>query len=172
MKILALDLASQTGIAFGRSLAPPRCWSVDLGKGDDRKFANALRMTRTLIQKFEPDLIAIEAPIQGRVKSSFLIGLAACVRGAATDLGVPYEMHEISAIRRHFLGYAPAKRDFIGSEAQKTKQIKALVMNRCRALGWTVPDSDASDAAAVWDYAMSMRRADHARRTVGGLFGG
>jgi hypothetical protein len=169
MKILALDLATTTGAAFGSPQDVPRSWTVDLGKGDARKFATALRMTRAMIYKLQPDVLAIEAPVGGPKTSHFLVGLVACVVGTATEAGIEVEQHNIASVRKHFLGYAPQMRDFKGSSLQQKRQIKALVMNRCRALGWPVEDDNAADACALWDYSMSRRRADHAMRTVGGL---
>lgn len=170
MKILSMDLASQTGLAFGSASTAPVTWSVDLGRGDKQKFARAMRMTKAAIEKYQPDLIAIEAPVGGPKTSHFLVGLLACVEGMAEWMNVPTEKYHIATVRKHFLGYAPNLRDFAGSRSAQQKQVKALVVNRCRALGWKVDTHDAADAAAIWDYAMSQRRADHAMSTVGGLF--
>jgi Holliday junction resolvasome RuvABC endonuclease subunit len=170
MKILALDLATSVGLAFGQALSAPVTWSVNLGAGDKQKFARAMKMTKRAIEEYQPDVVAIEAPIQGNMKSTFLIGLVACVEGVCEWMDVPTEKHNIATVRKHFLGYAPNLRDFKGSRLQQQKQVKALVMNRCRVLGWSVGSDDCADAAAVWDYAMSIRRGDHAMKTTGGLF--
>ena len=172
MKILALDLATTTGLAFGSAQSAPVTWAVDLGKGDAKKFAKAMQMTKAAIERYQPDLIAIEAPVGGPKTSHFLVGLVACVEGMAEWMKVPTEKHNIASVRKHFLGQAPQLRDFKGNRAQQQKQVKGMVMNRCRALGWAVAGDDQADAAAIWDYAMSLRRADHALRTVGGLFRG
>lgn len=126
-------------------------------------------MTRACIGHHGPDLVVIEAAVGGPKSSQFLVGLVACVQGQCADLGVPCEQHHLASIRKHFLGTNPSLRQFAGNRAQQQKQVKALVMNRCRALGWKVEDDNAADAAALLDYAHSIRNPLHALKTVGGL---
>lgn len=173
MNILALDIATQTGVAFGCSGADPECWSEDLGKGmsEDARFSKALSLTHNLIIKFDPDQIAVEAAIGGKNTSHFLVGLLACVRGCAFNRKVPLVVYHASSIRKHFVGKALTTRDFPGvSTAASKRAIKETVMKRCKMLGWTVPDDDAADAAALWDYAQAKMR-EHQSKPVGGLFG-
>lgn len=156
MIVLALDIATQTGIAVGSAGSAPRAWSVDLGKGrsEDARFSKALVVTHKLIEEHRPDLIAVEAAVGGPKTSHFLVGLLACVRGCAFNRGVPLKVYPINAIRKHFLGKAYTVKDFPGLTHGKAKQaIKAQVMGRCALLKWDVPDADAADAAALWDFA-------------------
>ncbi len=172
MTILALDVATKTGVAVGGPRSNrPTAWSVDLGKAQshDRRFSNVLVLTHELIERHKPHLIVIEAPIGGRDASALLIGYVACIRGCAANRGIPIETFTSSSVRKHFLGRALAKRDFPHLNARAaTIAIKQAVMDRCRLLGWDVPDADAADAAALWDCA----RATHGAQTIptGGLF--
>jgi Holliday junction resolvasome RuvABC endonuclease subunit len=171
MKVLALDIATRTGVCVMGVGGAPTAWSVDLGAGksEEARFSAILVLTHTLIAKHKPDLVAIEATVGGKMASAYLIGLVACVRGCAANRGVRSQIYPINSIRRHFLGRAIAVRDFPGmTQAKAKKQIKAAVMERCRLLGWNVPDADAADAAALADFA---RATEGAQTTpAGGLF--
>jgi hypothetical protein len=67
VKILAADIASRTGLAFGVAGETPRAVTVDLGKrrSDGARFARLLRLTRDAIARFDPDLVVFEAPVGG-----------------------------------------------------------------------------------------------------------
>lgn len=172
MKVLALDIATNTGIAVGKSGGDPVCWSENLGKGsDDRRFSNALRLTDRLIREHEPDLVAVEAAIGGKTTSHYLVGLVACVRGCVANRGVPCESMHLGSIRKHFLGTALTTKHFPGlKHADAKKAIKAEVVKRCELLGWEVPNHDAADAAALWDYACAMKAPGYQATPHGGLF--
>ena len=171
MKILAFDLASKTGVAFGAVGGKPFVGSVSLGQSEDHRYAGSIGLCARLIKKYQPDLIAIEAPVGGSNASAFLIGLIACVRGEATRQGVRVVSYYPATIRKHFLGKAMTGRDFPSKNAAAAKKaIKGVVMARCHLLGWDVKDGDAADAAALWDYASARENMDHQMKTVGGLF--
>lgn len=171
MKVLALDIATQTGVAVREGNNPPLCWSVDLGKGrsEDARFSRILVLTDQLIKEHEPDFVAVEAAIGGPKASHYLIGLVACVRGCAANRGVPVRPCYLSAIRKHFLGKALSVKDFPSLSKNAAKAaIKSEVMKRCSALKWDVPDHDAADAAALADYAIATAGGQVA--PAGGLF--
>lgn len=173
MKIIALDVASVTGICVGDSGADPRAWSVDLGKGrsEDARFSQALRMTQGLIEHHSPDLIAIEAAIGGKNASAFLIGLVANVRGCAFNWGVKTVQVYPATVRKRFLGKAKTSRDFPHLKQAAAKiEIKKEVAAQCRAIGWDVPDLDSADAAATWDWACAQFVPNYQSAPIGGLF--
>lgn len=172
--ILALDVATRTGICVMRKGENrPVAWSVDLGAGrsEDARFSAALVLTHGLIEKHKPDLIAIEGAVGGPKASAYLIGLVACIRGCAANRGIPVQSYPINSIRKHFLGRALGVRDFPALKpAAAKKAIKQAVMDRCRLLGWDVPDADAADAAALGDFACACLGAQTI--PAGGLFNG
>lgn len=173
MKVLALDVATQCGIAIGSSGRDPQCWSVDLGEGrsEDWRFSQALILTHGLIKTHKPDLIVVEAFIGGKHASAYLIGLVACVRGCAANQSVKCEMVFPATVRKHFLGKAMTSRDFPGQkQAQAKLSIKREVMKRCHLMGWNVEDLDAADAAATWDWAMATHAPAYQAKPHGGLF--
>jgi hypothetical protein len=171
VKILALDIATSTGVAFGDSKGQPRAWTVHLGKApDERRFANALRMTAKMIVENEPELIVVEAAVGGPKASAFLIGLLACVRGVAFDRGIPCHTVHLGTIRKHFLGKALTTRDFPHLKPVDAKKaIKARVIQRCGVVGWSVDNDDEADALALWDYACATYAPKYQSKTVGGL---
>jgi Holliday junction resolvasome RuvABC endonuclease subunit len=162
MKVLAFDTATKTGVCFGEAGSRPQLWSVVLGKVEwPDRFSKTLRMTAHYIEKYEPDLIAVEAFVGGPKANTSLAGLVACVQGEAVRRGVPVVTYFPATIRKHFLGGV--------SRSNKTP-IKSQVFARCRMLGWDVRDTDAADAGALWDYTCSMHSKDHQMTSVGGLF--
>lgn len=173
MKILALDLATNTGICVGLAGGDPLAWSENLGRGsDDIRFGNLIKLTERLIAQHEPELVVIEAAIGGPKSSQYLVGLVACVKGVCARSGVPVEAMHLSSIRRHFLGKVLRVTDYPGmSRAAAKKAIKGEVMKRCAQLGWQVNgDDDAADAAALWEYACATKVRSHQTKPVGGLF--
>jgi Holliday junction resolvasome RuvABC endonuclease subunit len=173
MKIVALDIATQTGVAVGDSGGNPKSWSVDLGKSlsQARRLSEVLRLTQELIETHAPDFVALEAAIGGRNASAYLIKLVGCVEAVCANRGVPCEAFHSGSIRKHFLGKAYTARDFPHFKvAAAKKAIKGLVMDRCRLLGWDVEDDNAADACALWDYVCANRARGYQARPVGGLF--
>lgn len=158
MQLLALDIATNCGIAFGSTSGGDlRAWSQYLGEPpDDRRLSQMARLMVALIDRFNPDLIAGETPIGGKTKDDYLIGLAAVARAMAWNRGVRYESANIATVRKHFCGRAWSTRDFPGMNRPMAKRaIKAKVVARCRILGIEVENDDAADAAAIHQWASS-----------------
>jgi Holliday junction resolvasome RuvABC endonuclease subunit len=173
MIVLAFDVASVTGVAVGASGAKPRAWAVTLGRGGSEvdRLAKAITMTGAYIDKFKPDLVAVEAPVGGRDANALLIGLLACVKGEASRRGLRVVEYFPATIRKHFLGKALTSRDFPGkSKAASKAAIKGAVIARCHMLGWEVEGHDAGDAAALWDLACAMESRSHQMTSLPGMF--
>lgn len=171
MIVLALDIATNMGCAVGRSGSVPKAWSVNIGKApDDRRFSRLLQITAALLEEHKPDLVAIEAPVGGSIKSDYLVGLAACARGVCYNRGVRAEMCAISSVRKHFLGKHLTAKHFPGkTQAAAKMAIKMQVVQRCGLLRWNVEDHDAADAAGIWSYACATFCGAQAA-PLGGLF--
>ncbi|GAB5434767.1 MAG: hypothetical protein EpisKO_41370 [Epibacterium sp.] len=185
MRILALDVATNTGICVGDTGAAPRAWTVNLGEAPDRgrlskedkerldarRFSNALQMTHGLILRNSPDLIVVEAPIGGREANAYLIGLVACIRGCAFNQGVHCITAHESTVRKHFLGKAYRTADFPTLKKADAKvAIKRLVEGRCRLLGWDPETLDEADAMAIWEWACATQVPGYQSAPLGGLF--
>lgn len=157
-EILALDLATQTGWARGEPGGKLFYGTQKLG-GDGatnaEKSAAAIKWATDQIKVFRPRIIVIEAPMapsqmagQTTVSTArTLLGLPFVIEGVAYLLGI-YEVREanVQDVRQHFIG----RRTVPGGGA------KALVMQRCRELGFDPPDNNAGDAIALWHYAASI----------------
>lgn len=172
MKIVALDVATKTGICVGDSGAEPRAWSVNLGEPpDDRRFSQALQLTQSLIAEHSPDLIVAEAAIGGPKASAYLIGLIACVRGCAWNRGVRFELAHLSAVRKHFVGKALTTKHYPHlTQAAAKRAIKVEVMRRCHLVGWKPDTDDEADAMATWDWACATFAKGYHAKPQGGLF--
>lgn len=165
--IIGLDVATTTGIAVGDPGSKPLCWSECFGKtaSHDIRFSEALKLTKRLIDKYQPRAIFLEAPILKRRDKKanlvLLFGLQASIRAWAQIKGVPCKGIEIPTMDKHF----------IGMSGMKSKDRKDAIAARCRQLGWTCPDQDSADAAAIWDYGCSLQSRAHSLATSP-LFGG
>lgn len=157
MKVLALDLATRSGFAFGKPGEPPISGSMRFaspGASHEAIFASALRWITTLIKRCEPDLIVWEAPLAPSFKRGFtnantttlLFGLPAVIGAVAFLLGV-FDVRKAEArkVRMHFIGANP-----------KRVIAKKQTIEQCRARGWAVDDDNEADALAVWSYMTSL----------------
>jgi len=174
IKVLALDLATLTGVAVGSAGESLDFWTHDLGKGasEQHRFGRAIVLTSDLIRDHKPDLVAIEAAVGGQTASQFLTGLVACVRGVCAIRGVDCETFHIGSIRRHFVGKSLTVKDFPGmNRGAAKKAIKDVIIQRCRALGYDPRDDNQADAISLHDYACAIKAQKYQAKPVGGLFG-
>ena len=174
MICLAFDTAIRTGVAVGAACAKPKAFSVDLGKVSwEMRYARMLRLVERCITEYGPDLVVVEAPAAGGYQNLDLIGLTVCVRAQAARMGVRSESYYPNSVRKHFMGLALSARDFPGkSHGARKAAIKGQIIARCQMLGWEVPDADAADAAALWDYALALESRAHQVAHGPGMLGG
>lgn len=157
MRVAGLDIATTTGVCVGSPEQAPVFWSEDLGKArsHDERFANALKLCRTLVSDHGVEYIGIEAPMKARhdkkATNELLMGVIACVRGWAYIKGVCCQTFEVATIDKHFLGAR-----MIGREARK-----AAIQHRCQLLGWRPATDDEADAGAVFDIMCSTLSRSH-----------
>ncbi len=157
-EILALDLASRFGWCRGEIGGKPIYGSARFapeGASNAEICSGAIRQVTQMISTFRPRVVVIEAPMApsqmaGRTTvkvARILLGLPFLVEGIAYSLGV-YEIREanVQDVRKHFIGVRTVK----GGGA------KAVVVDRCRALGDDPQDDNAADAIALWDFACSI----------------
>lgn len=156
-EILALDVASNCGVAEGRPGEVPRIYSVKFARPDDQLediFGRAVFWIAERLQVSRPELVVIEAPppagaMHGNTNANAVattLGLWAVLSGCCRCKGIRVRSANIARVRKHFIdqGHLP------GQEA------KRRVMRMCRALGWEAPNHDAADAAAVWSWAVTQ----------------
>lgn len=155
MRILALDLASRTGIATGIVHETPVLSFVDFaqpGDGPHQTFARAAKWMTTWLDERPPDILVAEAPVPKFDKSvqqgirGIVLGLAAC------RPGIRIIEVEVQTWRKYVLGF--------GNHPGKIA--KARCVELCQRMGWTLPiggkrtglpDHNAAEAAGLFLWA-------------------
>lgn len=160
--ILALDLASNAGFAYGEPGTVPRLWSVDFQREGDLHdfYGNLTAYIATLVRDNPIALFAIEEPIApsaagGRTNHDTTmktIGGYGIVIGIIKCKKIPYQPVRVDTWRKHFTGKGRVT-DKTLSAAGRRKLAKSMVRQRCRLLGWKADDDDAADAGGIWDWA-------------------
>jgi hypothetical protein len=160
--ILALDIATNTGAAYGDPLKGlPVLSSLRFGeKGAslEASFAAALSEFECMILGYEPDMIAFEAPlspsfVRGKTNITTtrkLMGLVAVLGAVCHKCGY-YNVREadVADIRQHF----------IGVRNMRSEQAKAATMAKCVELGAAPANDNEGDAFALWAYAARLHAA-------------
>jgi hypothetical protein len=158
--ILAFDLATRSGLAYGPSDGTPKTEAVIL-KDDESVIWTAHvhggRWLRDSIKRVEVfgtkvDVIAIEAPLptgahRSANAAALATGLVAVFCDNADRLSIPIYFCHTKTVAGHFTGVS------VYNDREKKK---AATLARAKQLGWLPPDSkdkDKADALAVWSYA-------------------
>ena len=166
-RVLALDLATTTGWAFGCPGSNPQCGHIRFTKEGSTR-AQTYRVFREwLVNSWgshnKPDLICYESPaipafLGGRTNietTRLLFGLAEHLEEWAYGCHVELREATTSQIRCHFLG-----------QNLKAKIAKPLTLERCKDFGWECTTTDEADAAALWDYTCCWLNPQLAFRTT------
>ena len=157
--ILALDIATNTGVALGDPRAGlPKLWTVRFGaQGSslEASFAEAIAWTKDRLIDDKPSMIAFESPMapsfmKGHTNANTirkLMGLAAVIGGTAHGMGF-YNLAEASVrdIRQHFLG----------TTRLRSADAKKATIARCRDIGLDTRDDNQADACALWCFAARL----------------
>lgn len=157
LSILAMDIASQAGWAYGAPGTVPRAGTVRWAppsSSNGKVGAGMIRWVLDFLRMNPAEAVYFEAPFDPRImarKTNFdttrvLVGLPFLFESILNMKGVG-RVREVTVgdARRHFLGRV--RRDDDG---------KALVQQRCRELGWRFDSPDAADALAVWSFACAV----------------
>jgi hypothetical protein len=157
--ILAIDLATTTGIARGKVGSTPIADTIPFAKhagaSNEAVFARALSWASAYLQADPPRLIFVEAMLPpdamknatSRAVRDRLAGLQGIIRAVAYLRGVHgIESATVGDIRGHFLGARGLRREYA----------KRAVIERCRALGWKCENDNEGDALALWSYACAQ----------------
>jgi hypothetical protein len=155
--ILALDLASTTGWAYGRPGTSPAYGSIRfaaVGASHEAIFAAAAKWMSDMCDARAPDIVCWEAPLATVFKrgatnaatTALLYGLPAVI-GAAAYLSGIYNLVKADTrdVRLHFIGSNP-----------KRAKAKSMVIKQCRAMGWDPQDDNEADGLATWHYTCSL----------------
>jgi hypothetical protein len=145
-RVLALDLSTRAGWAFGCDFSPPRhgVWALPQETGGIGKrmsaFAAALE---DAIAVMAPDLIVAEAPLPPQAQTAMAsariqFGLAAVCEMIAHERTVPCEEASAWEVRRLVFG--------------KARVPKETVIAWCRERGLSPVDDNDADALALLHY--------------------
>jgi Holliday junction resolvasome RuvABC endonuclease subunit len=170
--ILALDLATQTGWAFGAANAPAAlpqwgCFRL-AGTADLNASFVALHNELTrLCDRLCPDLVIYETPLSQAARDrtrntvDLLIGLAAIARFTATILDIPIYEQTVAEVRKRVLGKGSFRKPLRGvgrpnKQGVTTGDAKEEVRLWCEAWGWgSIEQADARDAAVLLRFAQA-----------------
>lgn len=162
-EILALDIASRTGICEGSPGAKPVIYHQDFlkdhesGKGFDHLDKMASRAIVWMAERLQASLVrvvTIEAPppeqaLQGQTNAratAIKMMLVGALAGTAAARGVQVRYRNIGQVRKFFIG----KGNLAGDIA------KPRVKRVCELLGWDPENYDQADSAALWAYECSV----------------
>jgi len=150
--ILALDLATVTGWAWGKPGETPKFGQQRFGKplATRPQIYKQYRLWLGLFcSAHKIDWIVYESPQLPFTMTSrtnigtirLLIGLCELLEEWAPEHDIELREASVSQVRCHFIG-ANLKRDLA----------KRLTIERCKAMGWDVQNDDQGDALALWHY--------------------
>lgn len=179
-RILALDLATRFGWAFGIPGVKPisgsgyfthnlRAKPADLGTNHPRLFANVQRFFELVAEEWEPTHVVWEQPIPphsmprgASSNDTFIVlhGIPANMVGTFFRYGVrEYHSPTVHQVRYYFLG----------RKSKGREKDKGDVWNKSCALDWIARedrgvDHDRSDALCVWawaEFVIAPKKAHH-----------
>jgi len=170
--ILALDLATVTGWAFGSPGEMPQSGIVRFGRPNPSHgeiAADAIAWIIEFLSEMKPVQIVFEQPLPPNftgghttLKTGMVtMGLPFLLQGIAYKFGIfNVEGVRVSDVRSFFIG-----------ENMKSEEAKRLTFERCQKLGFAPKDDNQSDALALWCYQCAKIKPELAHRLTP-LFGG
>lgn len=170
-KVLALDLSTETGWAFGRP--GPGCpeWGfIELPKEESRAavIARFEDWLDAAIDRLKPDAVVYEAPFgpqqQRDVLSCFYAyALAGATEACCFRAQVPFRSHSVETIRTAVLGRKTLTEDEKRMKPRVTVKTQ-IVAPWIKSQGWDISNHNSRDAAVVWAYATGYRHALFGKR--------
>ncbi|MDB5596228.1 MAG: hypothetical protein JWM36_3189 [Hyphomicrobiales bacterium] len=152
--IVALDIATTTGVAYGRVGEAPRFMSQSFRadtsdiSGHVDASAKAQVWAIDFLNTVQPDFLVIEAPLEftphgGNANTTIrLTSLVSIVGAVAKNLGYAVRFGKVSTVRSAFLGR--------GNGNLPGDFAKREVMRFCLGAGWKPSTLDQADAGALW----------------------
>ena len=157
MTVLALDIATCSGWAFGTPGEAPRFGTFTLPQtGDDLgRFAYTfMQWLHAKISELEPKEVVFEAPIlpssTNIITLKKLYGLAVIAEVVCISKGVPCSEISNGSWRKSFLGQSYPS-------GGTRDELKRAVISACRQMGWEPNSSDDADALGIWYVASCAR---------------
>lgn len=146
--VLAIDIATSTGIAIGRVGEKPTLFTVNFGRDADMimRVGKATLWAAEFLRLNRPDAIFIEAPMPPNASKNAdatmtALTLFGAIAGPCHAKFRNVQTAHVQSVRSKFLGIA------------RPDDPKSCAMRLCEALGWTPSNTDEADAAALWWFA-------------------
>jgi len=163
LRILALDIAATTGWAFSDEKTKRsgiKSFGLPLGEFADNFEAWLL----AVIAEYQPDMIAVEAPVPVRGKTRLDIqmrayGAHAIVHKTCRRKGIRLENVDVGKWRKEFIGRARAPALLDGKKPkahQRRAWLKKAAVSECERRGWPVSSDDEADAVGVLSFASHL----------------
>jgi Holliday junction resolvasome RuvABC endonuclease subunit len=147
--LLALDLSSQVGWAYGRPGQRPvnGTWVLPWIGGSGAKFASFENELAAAVELYDPAHLVVEAPLPLPAQNNAdvakqQLGLRAFVLAEGYRSSIP--VHEVDAYT--------VRKDILGTGRFAKGTVKREVIAWCRRQGIDVPDDNAADACVLWTY--------------------
>jgi Holliday junction resolvasome RuvABC endonuclease subunit len=167
--VLALDLSSVTGTAYGHVTdnAPSfGTWHLPLIGGEGARYAAFENEMAAIMDALSPSRVILEAPLSFGALLGVSTMRVMCqqltLRGIAYAeawrASVPIEEVSSDIVRQAILGQARFSKG----------TVKGVVVRYCRGIGLKVPDDNAADAVMTWLWYVGQLRGS--RRVAGPLF--
>ena len=155
--VLALDLSTRTGWAFGSAGSGPVHGVWLLGKMSEggRVFSCLMASLQDAIAVHQPDLVIMEAPLPPQAQTAantarLQFGLAAHVETVCFEHGVRLEEERAGDVRRAVLGTFRAD--------------KSTIIEWCQRQGWTPAEDNDADALVLLRYRLDVEARRHGVR--------
>ena len=151
MKILGLDLATQLGWAVGTLADGPEWGTHKLpltGENIGEFLAAYDDWLIPMLEKYEPDLVVVEKPIN----ITCTIWTRLKLNGLVSH--TEYRCHKIS-IDCAWVDNLKWKQHFVGWRFGK-KATPYPVFAACKYRGWIAHTTDEADALGIWDYSVCV----------------
>jgi hypothetical protein len=158
--VWALDIATVTGFAVGRTDAVPQAQAVRFAPSHastiDVLCGGCLEWFSEIIERGPlPDILALEELLPPTARRGTtntgaqhrLAGLHGVIRALARRAKIPEVVSaNVQDVRQHFIHQR-------GLPREKAKQ---AVMHTCKLLGWQADDADCADALALWSHTVAL----------------
>lgn len=163
MRVLALDIAATTGWAFTDD---------KIRASGAQKFSSALgpfadefeTWLLALIERYSPDLVAVEGLIPIRGQTRLVIQLRAygahtLVHKACHRYGIELQSVDVGRWRKQFIGRARAPQEIGGHKLashQRRSWLKKTALAECERRGWRAATDDEADAIGVLSFVVNQ----------------
>jgi hypothetical protein len=167
--IAVFDLATVTGVCWGRAGTKPSLAIIDLrpaGTERPRRLARLYEHVYNFCRRYKPDKVRYESPvgIRGMMRIgateetiSMLRGLIGVLEAAASAAGVEdIGSFDVGDARQHLTGFRTFPRVKIPGTKRTKGTAKDAVMKACRALGIEVIDDNTADATCGFLYCSAL----------------